>query len=505
MALSVSRMCQDIADLQVHGDGTVQVARVTADSRQAGPDALFVAVRGTSGDGHRYLTQVKEAGCRAVAVEDNTEAAGFAVVVTAPSTRSLPALLARNLEGVPDRRLLTAGVTGTNGKTTVAFLMRQLLGQLRGPCGLLGTIYYDDGQKVLPAPLTTPGGPVFYHWLGRMESGGCRSVAMEISSHALDQGRTAGLGLDVAIMTNLGRDHLDYHQDMASYLEAKAGIIALLRPAGEGPREQAGTLVLNADDEHLCGLDRGQVPVLRFSARVGSKAAADLRVVRADLDLTGSRLGLEFQGQEMALESGLVGRYNVENLTAAVGAALALGFAPEAIVTALRGIEQVPGRLERIVLPHGGIAVVDYAHTHDALAAVLQACDELVAARLLVVFGCGGDRDRGKRPLMGEVAARQADRVWITSDNPRGEDPAAICQEIAAGYTAVKDPRSAGHAIVVDRTAGIEAALESSAAGDIVVIAGKGHEDYQWIGDQRLDLDDREIVRAWASRQEGHV
>ncbi len=504
MAMTLGQLLGRWPDLVLHGNPDLVVDRITVDSRQAGPDVLFVAVRGTSGDGHRYLDKVQAAGCQAVVVEDLEGTAGFAAVVKADNTRAVPALLSRQMAGNPDLSLVTAGVTGTNGKTTVSYLLRQMLGHLHGPCGLIGTINYEDGEQTQPAPLTTPGGPVFYHWLGRMRDHKCGSVAMEISSHALDQDRTAGLGLDVAIMTNLGRDHLDYHQDLEQYLQAKAGIIDLLRPEGEGPLGRAGTLVLNADDPHLAGLNTGQARVVRFSARPESSEKADLKVHAVRLDLQGSTLAFAWQGVEHELITPLVGRFNVENLAAALAAGLALGFPVAACAHALAGVGQVPGRLERIALPGGAIAVVDYAHTHDALAAVLGACDELVENRLLVVFGCGGDRDRGKRPLMGAVAARGADLTWITSDNPRGENPQLICEDIHRGYVEVTAPRSASCMVVLDRTEGIESALNEASAGDIVVIAGKGHEDYQLVKNQRLHLDDRQIVREWVKRQDDH-
>lgn len=508
MALTVGQLVQVLDGAVLAGDPELVIDRVTADSRQAGPGVLFVAVRGTSGDGHRYLDQVAAAGCSAVVVEGSGPD-GFAAVVTAPDTRPAPALLARRLHGDPDRVLLTAGVTGTNGKTTVTFLLRGLLGRLQGPCGLLGTITYDDGRAAVPAPLTTPGGVVFYQWLGRMRDHGARSVAMELSSHALDQGRTAGLGLDVAIMTNLGRDHLDYHATLDEYLQAKARIADLLRPAGEGPLGRPGALVLNADDPHLAGLDTASLAaagkaVVRFSARAESPARAELKVVASRLAMDGTALELDWRGTRLTLDSPLVGRYNVENLTAALAAGLALGFDAGECAAALATVAQVPGRMERIALPGGAMAVVDYAHTHDALAAVLAACDELVQGRLICVFGCGGDRDRGKRPLMGGVAAQGSDQAWITSDNPRSEDPAAICGEILAGFSGVGAPRCRACEVLVDRTEAIEAALAAAGTGDIVVIAGKGHEDYQLIGDRRLDLDDRAIVRGWVARREGH-
>lgn len=505
MTHALQHLISQIPGVALTGDPSLAIGQVSADSRQAGPGVLFVAVRGTDSDGHRFITQAIAAGAEAVVVAADYagEIPAGTTVVRCENTRAVPALVARRLHGEPDESLWTVAVTGTNGKTTTAFLLQEMLSKLRGPCGLLGTICYDDGRTVEPAALTTPGGPVFYETLGRMVANGCRSVAMELSSHALDQQRTAGLRLDVAVMTNLGRDHLDYHLDLAEYLAAKARIMDLLRP---GPKGQgtglAGALVLNVGDPELAGLATGDHRVIRFTTVTETEAgAADLRVIRADLELTGTQLVLDWQGQQLQITSPLVGRFNVENLTAALAAGLGLGLAPAECANALAGVSQVPGRLERFILPNGAIAVVDYAHTHDALRAVLTACDELTDRRLLLVFGCGGDRDRGKRALMAEVAALASDRVWITSDNPRSEDPAAICAEIVTGYEATNNPRANGCEVVVDRTAAIEAALAAAASGDIVVIAGKGHEDYQLVGDQVLDLDDRRIVANWVAQQ----
>jgi UDP-N-acetylmuramoyl-L-alanyl-D-glutamate--2,6-diaminopimelate ligase len=422
-------------------------------------------------------------------------------VILAARTRPLPAVLGRRFHGTPDAALLTAAVTGTNGKTTVSFLMREMLNRLHGPCGLMGTIAYDDGNASRPAPLTTPDGPVFFEWLGRMVTGGCRSVAMELSSHGLDQERTAGLELDVAVMTNLGRDHLDYHRDLAEYLAAKARILELLRPGEAG---RPGTLVWNLDDDQLATLDISQVPSVGFSTGNPVRGEADLKVVAANLDLTGTRLELDWRGTGLELASPLVGRFNVENLTAALAAGLALGLDPTDCCEALGGVPQVPGRMEQFLLPAGALAVVDYAHTHDALAAVLATCDELTGQRILVVFGCGGDRDRGKRPLMGRVAARGSDRAWITSDNPRGEEPGGIIRDVLAGYDAVREPRAVGREMVIDRREAIEAALAEAREGDIVVVAGKGHEDYQLVGDKVFEMDDRVIIRDWIQRGGRH-
>lgn len=508
MAVTVGQLCSGLEGLQVTGGSGREISQIIVDSRQADADSLFVAVPGSSGDGHDYLAKALAQGVGAVAVqEDRYDQVAHLLadyqggVVRAPKTRPLPALLARRLHGNPDENLLTAAVTGTNGKTTVSFLMREMLNRLQGPCGLMGTIAYDDGQESVPAPLTTPDGTVFFDWLGRMVAGGCRSVAMELSSHGLDQDRTAGLELDVAVMTNLGRDHLDYHRDLAEYLGAKARILELLR---EGADRAPGALVVNQDDKHLASLDAGGAKVVRFSMGEPVPGDCDLKVISSHLELTGTRLELDWRGTRLEINSPLVGRFNVENLTAALAAGLALGLDPSACAESLAGVPQVPGRMERFILPNGGLAVVDYAHTHDALGAVLGACDELNDRRLLVVFGCGGDRDRGKRPLMGRVAARDSDMAWVTSDNPRGEEPGGILRDILKGFDDVREPRAAGREMVIDRTEAIEAALTAAGPGDIVVVAGKGHEDYQLVGDKVFDLDDRVTIKEWIKRNRNH-
>lgn len=498
MVKTLGTLLDNLAGAVIQGDASLPIQGIESDSRLAAPGVLFVAVVGSGADGHSFLAKAIQQGCEAVVHQKPLtefltpdELSKIKVSVQLHSTRSAPALLARALHGCPDEKLITAAVTGTNGKTTVAFLLQEMLGRLQGPCGMLGTICYDDGKESVPAPLTTPGGPIFYHWLNRMVDSGCRSVAMELSSHALDQERCAGLALSVAVMTNIGRDHLDYHSDIPTYVQAKAKIMNYL--------EQGACVVVNTADDYLAALDTDRNRVLSFDPRpaVRTPGSPDLVLKTADLGLTGTLLELDFQGQSLVLKSPLVGRFNVENLMAAFNTGLALGFDPQNVSAALAGVDQVPGRLERFILPGGGLAVVDYAHTHDALSAVLTACDELSSGRLLVVFGCGGDRDKGKRPLMGEVAALQADGAWITSDNPRTENPAEICADIASGYESTAAKRSASLEVIEDRTEAVWAALEEAGEGDIVIVAGKGHEDYQLVGKMILDLDDRVIIRDW--------
>ncbi len=516
MELTLARLLAPWPALAVEGDAGVRIGEVTVDSRRAGPGALFVAVRGAAADGHAYVAEAVAAGCAAVVVDAAARAAlpldpaarRPAAVVTAGATAGLPALLARELHGRPDERLVAAGVTGTNGKTTVAFLLRALLARLVGPCGLLGTVRYDTGREVRPAPLTTPDGPTLFGLFADMAASGARAAALEVSSHALDQARVAGLALDVAVLTNLGRDHLDYHPDLAAYLAAKVRIADLLR-AGSLRAKPAGALVWNAADPAFAGLAAAGAGLrtVRFAARPlpAGAAPAEVQVERAELSAGGTRLEVRTPDGTVALASPLVGRFNVENLTAALAAGVALGHPPDRCAEALARAEQVPGRLERIGLPAGAVAVVDYAHTPDALAAAAAACREIAAGRLLLVFGCGGDRDRGKRPLMGAVAAREADAVWITSDNPRSEEPAAICRAIADGFAAEGRRRARAVETVVDRREAIGAALAAARAGDVVLVAGKGHEDYQLVGGRRLDFDDRHEIRAWVAREGGHA
>ncbi len=513
MAVTLATLCAPWPALALHGDASVLVRSVVADSRQVEPGAAFVAVRGRDRDGHDHVAQAAAAGAVALIVEsDRWEQLRAALPrhspvawVTASCTRGLPARLARECEGRPDQRLLLAGVTGTNGKTTTSFLLQALLGRLHGRCGLLGTVRYDDGQEQVPAPLTTPDGPQLYRWLGRMAGRGCAAAALEISSHALDQDRAADLALDAAILTNLGRDHLDYHGDLAAYLQAKARILALL---AEGDRrgKEPGVAIINAADPAFIGLEKNAAQAVLFNAVNASAAPdADLTLREAELSLHGSEIAYDWRGRRLRLASPLVGRFNVENLTAALATGLALGFDATACCEALGEVSQVPGRLERFLLPSGGLAVVDYAHTHDALAAVLLACRELGARRLAVVFGCGGDRDRGKRPLMGRVAAELADSVWITSDNPRSEEPGSICAQIHAGCQEIAAPRARACEIILDRRAAITAALAAAVEGDVVVVAGKGHEDYQLVAGQVLALDDRRIIREWIAAEGDHV
>ncbi len=475
--------------------GDAELAGVSLDSREVAGNDLYVAIPGLSTDGARFVADAVRRGARAVlaprgsALLNEQLAASPAPLWVHPEARALAGRVAADLLGDPSRQLCVAAVTGTNGKTTAAALVHELWTHCGKVSGVLGTVGNRlAGGVVESATHTTPDGPRLQSLLARHLREGGDSIVLEVSSHALDQERVAGLDVDIAIFTNLGRDHLDYHGTVDHYERAKAKLFAAL--------EQDASAVVNADDPHhpamVAAAERKGARIVRYStARV-----ADLQASRLVTDLQGTLLtlsGMGFSGVELRLP--LLGRHNVENALAATAAVLMSGASPSAVAEGLAAVSSPPGRLERVGDPTDArrpAVFVDYAHTPDALARVLDVLREATPddRELHVVFGCGGDRDRGKRPLMGRAAAERADRVWITSDNPRGEDPATICAEAAEGTRGA----SADVRVEPDRRAAIHAALASARAGDVVLVAGKGHENTQVIGDQVLPFDDRAVV-----------
>jgi UDP-N-acetylmuramoyl-L-alanyl-D-glutamate--2,6-diaminopimelate ligase len=427
-------------------------------------------------------------------------AAASVVRVAVPDGTDLTRLagaLADRLAGSPSRHLRLVGITGTNGKTTMAFLVQQFLRAAGDRCGLIGTVTVDDGCRAAPASLTTPGAIQLAAILGRMVANGCSACAMEVSSHALDQGRADALRFAAAVFSNLTGDHLDYHGTMERYAAAKARLFAMLPPEG--------TAVVNADDPwHRAMIAGCRARVLRCSVREEGGGGAEPRDGTPGADCTAivhaSRLGWQdatFRGPWGSVRTRLplVGRHNAMNALEAAAAASAVGVPAGAICAALSACTSPPGRLEPVTTPEDPFAVlVDYAHTDDALLNVLGALRPLVGAggRLVTVFGCGGDRDRTKRPRMMRVACEGSDRVVVTSDNPRTEDPEAIIDEVLAGR-----PGDCRAAVLrqPDRARAIATAVSEARPGDIVLIAGKGHEDYQIVGTERRPFDDRVAAR----------
>jgi UDP-N-acetylmuramoyl-L-alanyl-D-glutamate--2,6-diaminopimelate ligase len=473
-----------------------EIALVTGDSRAVVPGALFFALLGAKQDGHAFAAEAARRGAAAVVVERPVDC-GPALLLRAPSTRRAMALAAMNLHGRPAEAMTLVGVTGTNGKTTVAYLVEACALAAGLPTAMLGTVTHRWPGGGRPANHTTPESTEVAATLATAREAGARLAVLEVSSHALAQERAAGLAFHAAGFTNLTRDHLDYHRDMESYYQAKRRLfVEHLRPGG--------TAVVNADDHHGARLaeeltEAGRATVWRY----GLRAAGDLTAREASFGLDGIAARLATPAGPLDLRSPLVGAHNLENLLCAAGLALAAGLPLAAVARALAGCPGAPGRLERVT-GRGVSAFVDYAHTDDALARALAALRALGPRRLAVVFGCGGDRDRGKRPLMGEVAGRGAELVVATSDNPRTERPEDILAEIVPGLERAGARRLSpgevragerGYAVVPDRREAIALALSAAQPGDAVLIAGKGHEDYQIVGADRRPFDDRQEAR----------
>jgi UDP-N-acetylmuramyl-tripeptide synthetase len=472
---------------RLSGDGTAEVAHVTHDSRRAGAGTLFVAIKGLTADGNQYVEAARRKGAVAVASEQPPQAGGPWIQV--PDARAALAAFSAAVLGDPAARLELVGVTGTNGKTTTTYLIDAALRACGYRTGLLGTIQYRIGDRLAEAVRTTPEASDLQELFAEMVEAGCTHAVMEVSSHSLALQRVYGLGFRVAVFTNLTRDHLDFHGDMDTYFAAKRVLFdTLLRTDGHA--------VINADDDRAQELrtaTRGQA--LTYSVREDSGAGLVARELQ--LTLEGTRFLVRAGGQDLAVRTPLIGLFNVSNVLAALGACLGLGLPLERALAGIASVTGVPGRLERVQAGQDFTVVVDYAHTDDALRNLLETVRELRPRRLITVFGCGGDRDRTKRPLMGAVAARLSDAVIVTSDNPRSEPPEAIIEEILAG---MGNGRRAQPQVVVDRREAIARALEMAGPGDAVVIAGKGHETYQVLRDRTVPFDDRQVAREVIAR-----
>lgn len=461
----------------VVGELPAEFSGVADDSRSVGQGYLFVAIRGVAADGHDYLEQALRAGAAAAVVTDPSRKTPLPRLVVCDSRR-VAGLAAAAFYGHPSRQLVTVGVTGTNGKSTTVAILRHLLDGGWAPAASIGTLGVLLGSRgdVFPGGggLTTPGPVELQRILSELLAAGVRSVAMEASSHALDQERVAGTKFAAAVFTNFTRDHLDYHRTMEAYLAAK---LRLAEHLGNG-----APLVLNADVPAWSPL-LSRAGVVRYGLLA---TEAEVRAEGVELSDYGSRWELAVRGGRAAVQLPLLGDFNVQNALAAAAAAWALGMPLGSIAERLATVPQVAGRLERIA--DEPLVLRDYAHTPDALGRLLDAVRALARGRVIVVFGCGGDRDRGKRPLMGAVASQKADLAIVTSDNPRSEDPERIIDEITAGMGSRPYER------IEDRRAAIARALDLARPGDVVVLAGKGHETYQIRGDGRHYFDERQIV-----------
>jgi UDP-N-acetylmuramoyl-L-alanyl-D-glutamate--2,6-diaminopimelate ligase len=463
-----------------HGQQTV--SGLFDDSRLVQPNGIFVAVSGASADGRKFVPDALRRGATVV-IGEGLRALDQALTVNVADVRATLARLAVRWYGLDDdpaRDLKLIGITGTNGKTTTAIMTRAIVQAAGYKCGLLGTVRYDLCGRSITARNTTPGALELAGYLRECADAGARYAVMEVSSHALDQQRAAGLRFAAAAFTNLTGDHLDYHGTFENYAAAKARLFTGL--------DENAVAVVNRDDPSSAAMVRDcRGRIVWYSLQ----GPADISGSISRTTIRGTYYRMRIAGADMVLENAIVGRHNVYNALAAAGLAWAVGLPLEAIEAGLSSVRNIPGRLQRVPFVSGADVFVDYAHTDDALRNVLSVLKPVVQGQLILVFGCGGDRDRTKRPRMAQAAAEYADRIIVTSDNPRSEDPQAIIAEILLGFGPhVRD------AVITepDRETAIRTALKTAGAGDVVLIAGKGHEDYQIIGDRRIHFDDVEVT-----------
>ncbi|MBN2809315.1 MAG: UDP-N-acetylmuramoyl-L-alanyl-D-glutamate--2,6-diaminopimelate ligase [Deltaproteobacteria bacterium] len=468
---------------EVKGGVLIEIAGATNDSRKVRPGWLFVAVSGTLADGHHYIEQALVAGAVAVISEKELDMSSAVACVRVTDAYAAAAGAAEVMYDFPACNLQLIGITGTNGKTTTAFLLREIFLQLGEKVGMIGTVGYDCGGTWEAASRTTPDPFVLQALFREMVKNGCHRAVLEVSSHALLQSRLGSSRFGGAVFTNLSGDHLDYHRSMENYYLAKRVLFQTLL-------NDDAVIVLNGDDPYGRRLQREITGCqMKTWGRLRRDQDYVLRIVREGLfgqvcQLTGCHEARRWCAP-------LVGRYNADNMAAAALMARGLGISWDVITAAFRATVGVPGRLQAVAFPNHALALVDYAHTDDALLKVLQTLKSLPHRRLLVVFGCGGDRDRGKRPRMGRVAAAFADHIIITNDNPRNEDPRAIADEIVSGV-----PFRQVCEVILDRRQALEAAVKMLQPYDLLLVAGKGHEDYQEIGGEKTFFDDRvELLR----------
>ena len=502
------------------GDLEQEINGLTYDSRQARPGRLFFAVEGEKTDGHNYIDEAVRRGAAAVVFSRQEISPKAPAAIQVKNVRRTMALWAAEFFSRPSESVTLVGVTGTNGKTTLSYLVESILHAAGLEPGVIGTVNYRYQGREFPSHHTTPEAIDLQKMLADMFRAGVRSVAMEASSHALAQERVRALAFDIGVFTNLSRDHLDYHRDMEDYFLAKSRLFTDYLSASPKPDKAAVIFGEDPRAPELFGMLRGKNIEL-WSYGEGSQW--DVRPLRVERDVKGLRGTVQARKTTIEFDSPLVGAANLQNILGAIGVASALKLDPRAIADGVDKLRSVPGRLEKVPNRLGITILVDYAHSPDALEKVLGAVRPLTRGKLITVFGCGGDRDRGKRPVMGEIAGRLSDITVLTSDNPRSESPMAILNEVEAGMcrteviklsvsslqsraAETREPRpetKRGYFVEADRRAAIEIALSIARPGDLVLIAGKGHEDYQILGRERIHFDDREVAREEAEERAG--
>jgi UDP-N-acetylmuramoyl-L-alanyl-D-glutamate--2,6-diaminopimelate ligase len=496
--MQLLKLINGLAQRTVQGPLDLEITGIAYDSRKVVPGGLFVAVSGHRQDGHRFIDQALARGAVAVAAERELSQVPAAVArITVPDSREALARFAAAFYDYPAKKMHLIGITGTNGKTTTAYLLESILKASGVRVGVLGTIEYRIGSRVWPAPVTTPESLDLQYYLSEMVGEGVTHAVMEVSSHALEQGRCRGLNFDVGVFTNLTRDHLDYHRNMEAYYQAKARLF--FHYLGETASNPETRAIINRDD--------------LFGERLWAEAAVPKRDYGLEKDTAYRPLTVHssFQGTEAQIQtprgvfevtSPLIGRHNVYNFLAAWAAGEALYIPTERLQAGIRSLDKVPGRMEPVPNQKDLFILVDYAHTPEALRFALTSLKELTPKNIITVFGCGGDRDATKRPHMGQIACELSKLTIITSDNPRSEDPLKIIADIEAGareqnitrYDSAaleRIPDQPGYAVIPDRRLAIQRAVHWAGPGEVILIAGKGHENVQRVGDQTLSFDDR--------------
>ena len=463
-----------------------EITALTVDSRDAKDGTLFAAIRGTTVDGHDFINKARDAGASAIMAEMDVPLHSRETWLRVPDSRRGIAEAADTYYGRPSDQLQICGITGTNGKTTTVFLLHHLITEAKGRCGMLGTVKYDTGLGPEPSSHTTPDWIAIQRLLSEMRANGCSGAAMEVSSHAIMQSRVHGIRFDAGIFSNLTQDHLDYHGTMEEYFRAKAGFFEHLTLQG-GPKKPAA--VINIDDvwgKRLAGLFEGKLNIVKY----GMGMEADFRASEIRTSKTGTQFTLTARGRTFLVKLPLIGRFNAFNALSAITAMWTMGYNLRETITNLARAPQVPGRMQSVAENKPFRVFVDYAHTPDALENALKTLKDLEPRRLITVFGCGGDRDKTKRPKMGAVSEHYSNLSIVTSDNPRSEDPERIIADICAGMTSGREE------IIVDRREAITKAISLAGGGDIVLIAGKGHEQGQIFADRTQPFDDVKVVNS---------
>jgi UDP-N-acetylmuramoyl-L-alanyl-D-glutamate--2,6-diaminopimelate ligase len=500
--MELSDLIKVVSPLKISGASDREIQGLYYDSRMVQPGGLFFALKGAVTDGHHFIPLAVERGAVAVVVEETDSVPDGFACFQVKDSRLAMARIASVFYGDPTAKVPLIGITGTNGKTTTSYLVEGIMGAAGMSAAVLGTVSYRLGDIEFPSSHTTPESTDLQCMMSRLVEAGAAGIVMEVSSHALDQHRVDGCQFDVGVFTNLTRDHLDYHGTMEEYLEAKLRLFReLLKPT---PGRPTPTAIVNLDDEYGTQVAKeAACAVLTY----GVSAKGDVQAVNVRSTISGISGDLVTPSGQISFSSKLVGRFNLSNILAAVSVGHALGLPLNAISSGINSHRTVPGRLERVENNQGISVFVDYAHTGDALENVLQTLSELKSGRIITLFGCGGDRDRGKRPIMGEIAGRMSDLAILTSDNPRTENPDAIIAEVREGMLPLGIEEydclglaaactGKGFAVLPDRREAIHLAISLARPGDIVLLAGKGHEDYQIIGTTKYHFDDREEAAA---------